>query len=269
MVLKRLLMGAWGIGSGWLLLLMFGFMACSPSRYNMVNAYLDSTKTLQIKGIAAPYEEPVIKKYDIVRVSFAGMNPNVTAMLNSYGGVQMKTTLEGSAIPEIAGQQVNKDGYLEFPLIGSIRAEGLTKAGLRDTLLRAITPLLQSPFVLVELPQRGVTVLGEVRTPSTTLLPKERANLFEVLAQVGYTTDFADLSKVKIYRENANGTRELGNLNLQDTSIFHSPYFYPKSDDVIIVPASGEKRLRNIGQSVTLFTALLVAISSILLAVSR
>jgi polysaccharide export outer membrane protein len=119
----------------------------------------------------------------------------------------------------------------------------------------------------VELPKRGVTILGEVKVPKSIVFPKERANIFETLAAVGYTTEFADLTRVKVYRESANGTRQLAHLNLQDKAFFESPFFYPEPDDVIFVPSSDEKRLRNTGQTYAQFATIVLAVTSLIVSV--
>ncbi|HSC52905.1 MAG TPA: polysaccharide biosynthesis/export family protein [Phnomibacter sp.] len=235
----------------------------------MMTGYLDSTKTISLSKYPFAFSEPTIKKYDLVRVKFAGMSPTTTAMLNSYGGVHAETQMTATDGPAIEGQQVDKDGFMEFPLIGKVQAEGLTKAQLRDKLLAAVTPILKDPFIYVDLPKRGITILGEVKESSTVVFAKEHANLFETFAQVGYVTDLADLTKVKVYREEANGTRSIGHLNLQDTSFMSSPYFYPQPDDVIFVPARAEKFARNVGQTYVVFASLMLSLVTLILTLSN
>jgi polysaccharide biosynthesis/export protein len=234
-----------------------------------MNAYLDTTKTIDLGKYPFSFTEPTIKKYDLVRVKFAGMNPTTTLLLNSYGGVQAETRLEASNGPDIEGQQVDQDGYMEFPLVGKIKAEGLTKTQFRATLLEAVAPILKDPFIYVDLPKRGVTILGEVKQSTTVVFAKEHANIFETLAQVGYTTDLADLTKVKVYREEANGVRTIGHVNLQDTSFLASPYFYPQPDDVIFVPARPEKLARSVGQTYVAYATILLAITTLIVTLTR
>jgi polysaccharide biosynthesis/export protein len=245
------------------------FVGCSAHKYNMMNTYLDSTKTIELNKYPFQYSEPTIKKYDVVRVQFAGMNPTVTGLLNSYGGAKLQTEMKATEGPEITGQQVDDNGNLDFPLIGKVRAEGLTKSQLRESLLKMVTPLLKDPFVFVELPKRGITILGEVKNPSTVVFPKERANLLETLAQVGFVTEFANLTKVKVYREDASGNRRLGHVNLEDTAFLSTEYFYPQPDDVVYVPARAEKGLRNIGQTYAQFATILLAITSLVVSLTH
>ncbi len=234
-----------------------------------MNPYLDSTKTIVVPNYPFPYSEPTIKKYDVVRVKIMGMNADVTKMLNGYGGIEVESRLQGSRQPDVEGQQVDKDGFLSFPLIGKVKAEGLTKGELRESLLKVVGPILKDPFVFVDLPKRGITVLGEVKQPATLVTPKERANIFEVLAEVGYVSDLADLQKVKVYRENANGTRQLGQLNLEDTSFLSSSFFYPQPDDVVFVPARKEKWFRSFGESYLQYVTIFFIITTLIVSISN
>lgn len=217
---------------------------CSVKKYNLIAPYLDSVNTVQIKKYPFEYSEPTIQPYEFVEVRFAGLNANVSSTLNNYGGTSLETQLTGKE-GSFSGQQVDKEGDLNFPLIGKVRAAGLTTDLLRVELLKKVEPLLKEPFVYVGLPKRGVTLMGEVKLPATFVFTKERANILEFLAQAGSVTEFADITKVKVYRETSNGQRLLGNVNLNDSSLFNSPFFYPTPNDVVYVPASKKRSFQS------------------------
>jgi len=222
----------------------------------MMGAYLDTTKTIELAEYPFKYQEPTIRKYDIVRVKFAGKNPNVASQLNGGAGGDLETRVKGSEGPEQTGLQVDIEGNINFPVLGKVKAEGLTKEQLRLKLMELITPMMQNPFVLVDLPKRGVTILGEVKSPS-------RANLFETLAQVGFVTEYGDLSKVKVYRESPEGKRILANMNLRDTGFLASEFFYPQPDDVIYIPTLPTRTIRNFGQTYAPIATIILALSTL------
>lgn len=238
---------------------------CSSAKVNMMSGYLDSTNTIKLRQYPFPYEEPTIRKYDIVRVHFGGLNPKISETLNAYGGSVSETRLNSTEGPDLAGQQVDSRGFLDFPLIGKVKAEGLTKDQLRQELVKMTLPILKDPFVSIDLPKRGVTILGEVRQPQTIVFPKERANLLEIISAVGAFDNFADLSKVKVYRELESGERMIAHLNLSDTSFFSSPFFYPRPDDVVYVPALKSKILNNKSQAFTVFVPFLFLLSNVII----
>jgi len=149
-------------------------------------------------------------------------------------------------------------------LLGKVKASGLTVDELRQQLFKKVEPLLQDPYVLVSLPKRGVTVIGEVKGSSSFVFPKEKTNIFEVLAQAGYSTQFSDLSRVKVYRESENGQRILGHMNLNDTTFFNSPFFYPLPNDVVYVPASKDRSVQKFTQTVAPIIALGVSVVTLI-----
>jgi polysaccharide export outer membrane protein len=238
---------------------------CSANKFNLAVPYLDSTNTVSLEKYPFPYQEPTIQPYDFVQVRFAGLNPNVANTLNNYGGISNETTIEDRQGGSITGQQVDKEGNLNFPLIGKVKAGGLTIDQFRQALLLKIDPILTDPFVFVDLPRRGVTILGEVRTPSNVTFPKERPNIFELLGRAGFSTQYADLSKVKVYRELPDGQRQLGHLNLNDTTFFQSPFFYPQPNDVVYVPASKDRSLQTLATTIAPFAGLIISTVSIVI----
>ncbi|MCU0333968.1 MAG: polysaccharide biosynthesis/export family protein [Chitinophagaceae bacterium] len=252
-----------------LMLAILALASCSPARYNVMTQYLDSTKTINVPQYPFKTGELLIRKNDLVRVRFAGLNKATVEQLNAYTSVAAETTVQSTEGKDITGQLVDPEGLLTFPLIGKVKAEGLSRSQLREKLQELITPFLKDPLVYVDLPKRGVTLFGEVKNPATIVMPKDQPNLFEVLAQVGFTTEFADLERMKVYREFADGSRMVGHLNMNDTSFFSSPFFYPQPDDVIYVPANSEKRVRNVGTTATLFATILIALTTLVINLVR
>lgn len=242
---------------------------CKGPNLNILGGYMDSAKTVTLKTYPFPYEEPLIKRYDIVRVKFAGASVEVMELLNGNGGIQLETVNKVGEGADQIGQQVDKDGHLNYPLIGKVKAEGLTKDQLRQKLLEMVAPIMKDPYVFVDMPRRGISVLGEVAKPSGVLLVRERTNLLEVLTQVGSVTEYADVENVKVYRENMDGTRILAHLNMKDTSFLSSPFFYPKPDDVVYIPAIKQKLVKNFGQMYAPIATIVLAVTTLIVTLLR
>ncbi|MDA3615158.1 polysaccharide biosynthesis/export family protein [Polluticaenibacter yanchengensis] len=223
----------------------------------LTRPYLDSVNTLVLDKYPFEWEEIRIKKFDFVEVRFAGLNPKVTSTLNNFGGVDLNTNLaDGLDRTAKSALQVDKEGYLNFPLIDKVRAEGLTVEELRKILLAKIDPLLQDPFVYINLPKRSITVLAE-GAKQPFVYSKNKANFLEIIAESNVDLYNSDLTKVKIYRESENGIRTLGNINLSDTSMFNSEYFYPLPNDVIYIPRNSKMANDELMRKVMPLTALL------------
>src|SRR4051812_19375197 len=89
---------------------------------------------------------------------------------------------------------VDADGSLTFPLVGRVKAGGLSLRQVEDALRTALADgFFKNPQLSVGIEQyrsQRVFVVGEVRAPGTYQLTGEMT-LIEVLARAGSTTDHA------------------------------------------------------------------------------
>lgn len=97
---------------------------------------------------------------------------------------------------------VDTDGSIYIPLVGSIKAEGLTEGALRKEVERLISSELRSPLVsvsIVDARGKRVFVLGEVNKPGVYAL-ESNSNVIEMLLVAGGYTQDADISKIALLR---------------------------------------------------------------------
>jgi polysaccharide export outer membrane protein len=87
-----------------------------------------------------------------------------------------------------------------------------------------------------------VTVLGEVKNPSTFLVPNEKPSIIDALGLAGDLTIFGKRENVMLIRDN-EGQKEITRLNLDSSKTISSPYFYLRPNDVVYVEASESKVL--------------------------
>ena len=87
----------------------------------------------------------------------------------------------------------------------------------------------------------------------------------------GDMTVYAHRDRVKLFRENADGTRELHMLDLSDANIMNSPYFYLQQNDMIYVePSIVKKQQGNLLTSLIIpLTTSLVSFSALLIALFK
>ena len=106
--------------------------------------------------------------------------------------------------PEVSVEAVQIDpaGNLDLPLVGPIRAEGLTPAQLSQTVAQALRRYVREPQVSVALTQIGQTIAveGLVANPGLYPIPG-RLSLLEALALAGSPTEFADTDRIFVFRE--------------------------------------------------------------------
>ena len=82
----------------------------------------------------------------------------------------------------------------------------------------------------VELP-----VIGEVGRPNTFTIQNEKVNLFEALAMAGDMTIWGRRDNVKILREEADGSKRVITMNMNDPNVIFHPDFYLRQNDVVYV----------------------------------
>lgn len=162
---------------------------------------------------------------------------------------------------------VEKDGNINFPVLGKVRAAGLSRQQLADNLQQQLSKYIDDPLVNVQINNFKITVLGEVVRPNIFTVKSDRISIIDAFGYVGDMTINANRKNILLIRDN-NGQKEFARLDMTDPAIFASPYFYLKQNDVIYVePNDAKKRNAHYSQSqsfnVTLFSTILSGVSII------
>ncbi|MES1198305.1 MAG: polysaccharide biosynthesis/export family protein [Chitinophagaceae bacterium] len=223
-------------------LLILGFSPFFIGCVNSKKAVLFNE--LNQSSIASKIEdmEPIVQKNDLLSISVSSLNPEATLIFNNpNANVTQATTSTGRA-NNAAGYLVNQDGYIQFPVLGNIKAAGLSKKQLRDNIAKGLTEgkLLLDPIVNIRYLNYKVTVLGEVGHPDVINIPSEKITLLEALGLAGDLTLYARRDNVLIIRE-IEGAKTFQRINLNTSEIFTSPYYYLKSNDIVYVEPNKNK----------------------------
>ncbi len=201
--------------------------------------YLQRSTDTTIKGeLVIP--ELRIQKNDLlsIQVYSATTKPEVDALYNLPTGDPA-----GATGQTIAGFLVDGNGNIEYPRLGSIKAEGLTKQELATAIKKKLTEpveLLRDPTVIIRFLNYKITVLGNVGKEGLVSLPGEKITILEAIGMAGGITDFGQKDRVKIIRE-TDGRRNMGYVDLSSDSLFTSPYYHLVQNDVIIVEPTKQK----------------------------
>ena len=102
---------------------------------------------------------------------------------------------------------------------------------------------MKDPIVQVSFLNHKVTILGEVNKPQVLSLPEEQISLIDALVLSGDVTPNAKRSAITVIREEGN-TKKVKHVNLEDNSLFSSPWYYVKPNDIILVSADNEKYVK-------------------------
>lgn len=144
---------------------------------------------------------------------------------------------------ELTGDfQVGAEGTFTFPLIGDVKASGLTSQQVQADIARRLrASYMQAPQVIVKVTgfnSQKVTVDGQVQKPGTFPVTSGGGTLLDYIAQAGGMPRQADPSAVLVFREVA-GQRLVGHYNVDTirTGQASDPLIY--GGDKIVVAQSG------------------------------
>jgi polysaccharide biosynthesis/export protein len=186
--------------------------------------------------------ESVIQKNDILSITIGDINPEGTRIFNPNQETNNPALAGPNTIGNSQGYLVNTDGFIQFPILGNIKAEGLTKTQLRDKISKTILDkkLLADPIVTIRFMNFRVTVLGEVNHPTVLTVPSEKISLLEAIGLAGDLTLYGKRQNVMIIREE-DGKKTMKHIDLNSSELFTSKYYYLQSNDIVYVEPNKAK----------------------------
>jgi polysaccharide export outer membrane protein len=122
-----------------------------------------------------------------------------------------------------------------MPYIGDVLVKDLTSQQVKQLISEKISVYFNDPVVNVRFTNFKITVLGQVRNPTTFLIPNENPTIFDALGLAGDITIEGRRDNVMLIRTGDNGAREIVRLNLDSSASIASSYFYLKPNDVLYV----------------------------------
>ncbi|MCC7400753.1 MAG: polysaccharide biosynthesis/export family protein [Chitinophagaceae bacterium] len=217
---------------------------------------------------STPIPETVIGKNDLLSITVSSLNPEASAIFNTPNTYM--TNINGSNANSLMGYLVSNEGTIQFPILGTIRALGLTKEQLKETITKKLVDqkLLTDPIVIVRFLNFRVTVLGEVNHPSMLSVPNEKISLLEAIGLAGDLTIYAKRDNVLVIREDDNGNKEIKRIDLSSTELLSSPYYYLKSNDIVYVEPN-KSRVASAGRGQLWVPAVLSGLSLVAIVVDR
>jgi polysaccharide biosynthesis/export protein len=209
------------------------------------NNYLQHIDTSGKTVINLP--EPRIQKNDLlsIKVYSQSADPRTDIPYN----LPEQSVTGSSTTASTSGFLVDENGNIDYPRLGLLHVEGLTKAQLAQQVKEKLEAVLKSPSVIVRFLNYRITVLGEVRTPGTFSIPTERVTILEALGLAGDITDFGKRDTVKVAREVA-GHLQVGYVSLSSNDLFNSPYYRLQQNDVVFVEQSRKRTQQEERQAV-------------------
>lgn len=224
--------------------------------------YFQDIDEVNLKNLTTEYEAS-IKKDDLLSIIVSGPDKTVIQPYNLTLGELTSTS--GSTDPERStlGYLVGPDGCINFPILGKIKVEGMTRSKLINFLTQEIGKDVKDPIVYVSFKNYKITVLGEVRSPGTYTIDSEKINILQALGKAGDLLITAKRDDIILMRE-LNGKQTHIRIDLRSSAILESPFFYLQQNDVLYVPPSASR----VSQGTTATGIWSIVLSSITTAVA-
>ena len=217
---------------------------------------IDSTKYSQFK-----VPEQRAQKGDQLSINVFSDNAAASAPFNTgsissgVGGLSSQTSTGSN----MGNYEVDKDGNVFFPVIGLLKIEGLTKEGISNLLDSKLKgTYLTNPYYVIRFQNLKFTVFGEVGSPGVYPLTRNNLNIFEALTYAGDLSVYGKRHNILVIREN-NGKREFGRIDITNSDVFNSPYYYLQQNDMILVDMRKQKLLADQGaiRNISVFIGLI------------
>lgn len=210
------------------------FSSCKTQKaHGYLEDFTDTSGKAQVK-----YPEPLIQKDDVLSII-------VYSDATDQGATDAMYNLANTGIGTAATQGflVDQEGFIQYPRIGKIKAEGLTKPQLSDEIKKKLTGPLSNPSVIIRLINFKITMLGEVARPGPITLPSEKVTILEAIGLAGDINIYGKKDDVVVLRE-VDGAVEHGKIDLSSKTVFESPYYFLRQNDVVLVnPDKNKARL--------------------------
>jgi polysaccharide biosynthesis/export protein len=200
---------------------------------------------------------------DLLYINVLSLDKNVTELFNSVSTGTSPTLGTGGQGMFLIGHSIDKDGFIQLPVLGSIHVAALGIDDATKLIQSLAVTYIKDAKVEVKLVSFKISLLGEVNHPGQITIYNDRANILEAISLGGDVTYYGNRRNILIVRTISDGVKTI-NIDLTKRNILKSEQFYLQPNDVIYVEPlkTAAFRLR-----VADFTVLLTLLTSSITAV--
>jgi len=202
-----------------------------------VNTATDSSQVMQEQQ--KPYR---IQINDILNIRVKALDQETVTILNPAGEENLSASSAERAYFD--GFTVDVHGNIRIPTLGKINVLGYTTEEIEQIVEKKLLDEqfkeTANIFVTVKLAGLTYTASGEIGSPGTQILFKDRVNIFEAIANSGEIPVTGNRREVQIIRQYPQG-QQIHMLDLTDREVMNSPYYYIQPNDIIYVKPVKQK----------------------------
>ncbi len=135
----------------------------------------------------------------------------------------------------VNGFSVDKNGQVQLPTVGKVKVQGLTVFEAQELVQRKVNEYFTNATVILKMVNFRISVLGDVKLPGYYYVYNNQITVLEAVSMAGSVGEFADKRHVTLMRQSDRGVQALY-LDMTDTDLLSSEYYYLLPNDVIYVP---------------------------------
>ena len=175
--------------------------------------------------------EATVAPFDELRIyvlSNTGKDDELIKPFNVLGG-----NLSQNYVNQGMGYLVDAEGNIQFPVLGKLHVQGLTRLQLQDTIAAQLirNGQLKDPLVVARFLNFKVFMLSS-SGGKVINVTNERCTFLEALAMAGGLDWYTRRDRIGVMRE-VNGKRVIHYLDPRSTEIFNDDFFVLQQNDII------------------------------------
>ena len=185
------------------------------------------------ENIKVKIPEAVITYGDLIDINISSLNNQSTSIF-SPTTLSKIGTIRNAEARKLDGYLVDGMGEIDLPILGKIKALGLTCSSLSESIKLKLKEYVQNPNVRTKILNFRVSILGEVGKPGTFEVINQSISFTELISRAGDFNKNADPTKVMIIRS-SNDEIETRYVDLTSHEFLNSEYYFLKQNDKIYV----------------------------------
>lgn len=142
------------------------------------------------------------------------------------------------------GLLVDSRGYISLPLIHKVRVSGHSQSGAARMLESRYKKYLTDPSLNIEVINKRIYVLGEVKKPGVIQLDNEYMTVLQAVASAGGLTDQAQRDSVFIVNQDGHKNLRMRKVDLTSFASLQTTNLTIKPNDIIYVQPNKWKSFR-------------------------
>ena len=172
---------------------------------------------------------PKFKVDDLVSIHVSTLDNEASVPFNLFRGAS-----EGGITPEQVDYLIDKEGEIDFPVVGKIKISGLSPEETRVLIRERLSEYLKDPIINIRLMNFRITVLGEVNAPGTYPVNSEKVTILQAIGLAGDLTIKGQRENVMVIRD-FDGTKVYRRIDLTKKEALNSPVYYLTQNDVVYI----------------------------------